>query len=474
MSRSSSARYDTPWCRLPWTGSLAIALWLLSCWALAAFLLRAPVIPERIPPINARFIEIKEPPPAPPALENPLRPLVQRPRKASAPTPVPVKPVAASSQTGPVFAEEPDLAAALPAQGPVEQALPVPAPRFVRHVEAGKRGRSAGIAPRAAFLSVDVEENPPDDMFAQGQGLAGWVQQGGEACEFEHIRAFDHQLWQQRCGGLPVFSLPSIPWCFDAAESFGYKGSCEEDFNRAMAAYKRQDYSTALARFKTLGGRDYAPAQFSLATMYADGVGVERDLKQAAHWYGKAAAEGNVQAIYNLALMYSDGRGVAKDDQKAAFWYRKAAYFGFAEAQYNLAVMYADGTGVKQDDKQSAYWYRKAADLGHPVAQYNLGVLHAEGVGVPRDDKLAMYWYCKALARGDERVQPSLALIYPGGAGNAGADELAYFCWLISSSKRISANSAEDVRMAHERKLTSEQRDRVREAFNVWKAMPIR
>jgi len=58
-------------------------------------------------------------------------------------------------------------------------------------------------------------------------------------------------------------------------------------------------------------GADYA--QYSLATMYEEGNGVEQDFKQAARWYRQAAEHGNQQAQNNLGWLYkrciSVGRG---------------------------------------------------------------------------------------------------------------------------------------------------------------------
>jgi len=47
----------------------------------------------------------------------------------------------------------------------------------------------------------------------------------------------------------------------------------------------------------------------------------------------KAAAEGNVGAMYHLGGMYADGRGVPRDGAKAVEWLRKAASKGHVGAQ---------------------------------------------------------------------------------------------------------------------------------------------
>jgi TPR repeat protein len=48
----------------------------------------------------------------------------------------------------------------------------------------------------------------------------------------------------------------------------------------------------------------------SLATLYAEGRGVEKNSKQAAVWYRKAADQGDPRAQYDLGVMYEYGNGV--------------------------------------------------------------------------------------------------------------------------------------------------------------------
>ena len=64
----------------------------------------------------------------------------------------------------------------------------------------------------------------------------------------------------------------------------------------------------------------------------------------------KAMAEaGDINSQYNLAVMYAKGLGVLRDDKEAIEWYHKSAEQGFAAAQLNLGVMYATDRGVPKD-----------------------------------------------------------------------------------------------------------------------------
>ena len=52
--------------------------------------------------------------------------------------------------------------------------------------------------------------------------------------------------------------------------------------------------------------------------------------------------------------MYANGIGVKRDYKEAVTWNRKAAEQGRAEAQCNLGWMYTNSHGVKQDEKEAA------------------------------------------------------------------------------------------------------------------------
>ncbi|HRE15641.1 MAG TPA: hypothetical protein PLW86_01065 [Rhodocyclaceae bacterium] len=468
-------RYDTPWQRLPWTIPLALLALGLGIWIFVSSMNKPVNIRKPPPPVTARIIELPTPPqpeikPEPRQDQTTARPAQPRAKPATKVS----RPTKSSPSSGnPISDNEPDLSALTATPITAETSIRS-APRYSPHLGAASRLPAAGRQSPPPALSVEQEENPPENnLMTPGQGLAGWIQES-EPCEFDYLRNFDYSRWMQMCGNLPQFSQPPNPWCYDAAPVLSYPGTCGEDFDKAMAALKNKDYPLALSIFKKLAERDYSPAQFNLVRTLvlhmiddAEGLGLPRDIEQALHWYKKAAAEGNVKAIYNLALMYSDGRGVPRDEKHAAFWYRKAAYFGYANAQYNLALMYAEGRGLPQDDKQALYWYRKAAARGNPTAQYNLAVMYADGIGVAKDDKQAIDWFCKASSRGDDKARSSLTMLYPM-PQTPSADELLYFCRLIANSRRQGSLPDMDMRI-HEKRLSATQLENAQAAFALWK-----
>ena len=71
--------------------------------------------------------------------------------------------------------------------------------------------------------------------------------------------------------------------------------------------------------------------------MYKNGNGVKKDYAKAFELFSKAAAGGDINALYNLGRCYENGWGVKIDLAKAQEWYRKAAEKGQKDAMNALS-----------------------------------------------------------------------------------------------------------------------------------------
>ncbi|WP_282012327.1 tetratricopeptide repeat protein [Nitrospina watsonii] len=169
-------------------------------------------------------------------------------------------------------------------------------------------------------------------------------------------------------------------------------GASEGRYQEGIQFLNFNDYSKGHEILKPLAEAGDARAQTQIGHLYKSGLGVERNLDTARHWYVKAAEQGDVRAQFQLGLMYFDGDGVAKDYRRAWRWFQKAAQQGDAVAQYQLGAMYELAQGVRQDYTKAAYWYQQAANQGLPEAQFMLSDLYYKGQGVPRDIVLAHMW----------------------------------------------------------------------------------
>ena len=132
-----------------------------------------------------------------------------------------------------------------------------------------------------------------------------------------------------------TFILTSIWLLFWASPSI----ALVTEFQKAVDAYKREDYKTSYKLILPLAKKGIAQAQYNLGVMYGNGKGVAKDYSKAIKWWNLAADQGNGKAQYNLGLMYEKGKEVKKNFKKAAIWYQLASNQGHAKAQEKLSLL---------------------------------------------------------------------------------------------------------------------------------------
>ncbi len=64
----------------------------------------------------------------------------------------------------------------------------------------------------------------------------------------------------------------------------------------------------------------FPKAQFRLGLHYAFSIQVEKDYKQAANWFLKAAKQGHAYAQLHVGMAYANGEGVPESIEDAFFW----------------------------------------------------------------------------------------------------------------------------------------------------------
>lgn len=144
-----------------------------------------------------------------------------------------------------------------------------------------------------------------------------------------------------------------------------------------------------------LADKGVAEAQYHVGMMHNNGIGTQRDIRQAFAWFQKAAASNDPLGAYKLGCYYDgQGVGVVETDLNAALKYKLvAAEAGYALAQHDVALLYAR----QGNAEEAAKWWKSAGDQGHPKALYNLSAAYFQGKGVPKDLSLA-YAYFKLSA----------------------------------------------------------------------------
>ncbi len=189
---------------------------------------------------------------------------------------------------------------------------------------------------------------------------------------------------------------------------------------------------------------NYAPAQYSTAVFYLQGLGVEKDSLKAVEWANKAIESNNADAYILLSQCYKKGEGVEKSEEKAFEYNHKAVAAGNPAPHYQIASAYATGKGTasnmelaqkhfllaaenkdsdamvavakfyyagkvfEQDNAKSFEWASKAAAASNPEGQYFLAVLYQHGLGTEANLEKAKSWYSSAAAKGHAKAKEAL------------------------------------------------------------------
>jgi uncharacterized protein len=167
----------------------------------------------------------------------------------------------------------------------------------------------------------------------------------------------------------------------------------------------RQNLPKALALYLMAAERGDTEAQFIVGGMYFQGIGTEKNQKEAFKWLYKAAKNGEStpQSQKILGQAFLLGNVVPQNYTESIQWYQRASENGDHDAQNELAFLYYVGRGVQQNFDTSFKWFEKAAQGGLAVAQYNVGIMWYTGNGVEKPDLIQAYtWLSLAAANGHQ------------------------------------------------------------------------
>ena len=96
-------------------------------------------------------------------------------------------------------------------------------------------------------------------------------------------------------------------------------------FQTGVTAFDSGNYAAAYKAWMPLAEQGHVVAQTNIAVMFAQGLGVPKDMAVAAKWFQLAAKAGNAKALFKLATMYATGDGVEPDLVQANVLAQRAA-----------------------------------------------------------------------------------------------------------------------------------------------------
>ena len=239
-------------------------------------------------------------------------------------------------------------------------------------------------------------------------------------------------------------------------------------------------------------------AQTLVAELFAAGLGVARNMDEAAFWYAQAAESGDASAQFKYGVMLLEGRHVKADPAKAeelmkmaadagnAFaqfnhaqalvskkpgdagilealpYFEKAAEQGVPDAQYALAQIYSNTVGVPDEKRALARDYmEKAARAGFDTAQLDYAMWLIDGIGGPKDYENGFRWMKVAATRGNVVAQNRMAVLHINAIGTLGDPVEAAKWYILSRRAGYDDRSLDDFYQGSDGRRTKNRRLRL-------------
>lgn len=183
------------------------------------------------------------------------------------------------------------------------------------------------------------------------------------------------------------------------------------------------DQDRALQLLTDAANAGDSTAMTNLAVIYLDPNDPRHDEQKGYSWQERAAAAGEVNALYMVALRLRDGVGTNKSAPDAFKAMSVAAQLFHPDALAELGRMYEQGQGTSADDALAVAQYRQAARLGNAWAQWQLGDRLMRGRGIPTNEGEGKAWLEKAAANGSAEATEQLKRLSSPDKGPSSSDE---------------------------------------------------
>ena len=224
--------------------------------------------------------------------------------------------------------------------------------------------------------------------------------------------------------GVPRSDTESANWFVRAAKQGNPYAQYNLGLMRLLGAGIAKDEKDAVRWLREAAKGGLAQAQSDLGALHFYGQRREIEYPEAVSWLRKAAEQGHPLAQTNLACAYLTGGATAwqgieggpltrsqgvtgtvfqKDEREAARWFLRAAEQAVVVAQFNLGLLHEKGLGVERNHAEAMKWYAKAVEAEFIPAFVNLAALYESGTDVARDRATAVQLRMRSARHGVHR-----------------------------------------------------------------------
>lgn len=151
--------------------------------------------------------------------------------------------------------------------------------------------------------------------------------------------------------------------------------------------------NVAIENLKSASDLGLVEATYQLGMLYVDGEHFPIDYQEAQKWFHLAAQKEFVPARFALATLYAQ----TEQHDKTVEILESLASEGVKEAQTNLANLYLLGVGIDQNTIRAIELLTLAAENGDRLAHYRLGEMYYKGQDVVTNPMLARKHTVKAM-----------------------------------------------------------------------------
>ena len=175
-----------------------------------------------------------------------------------------------------------------------------------------------------------------------------------------------------------------------------------------------KDSHKAAVNFLRAARMGHAQAQYNLGLLLCgEGKACPQGLERSVHWFRKAAEQGYVPAFWEMGNAYREGLGVERDFKEAAAWFNRGVQAGDSSCMTFLGLMHFRGEGTVEDEETAVQLWQEAAEMDNSDAMFYLGVCSEKGMGgLKRSGRDAAAWYRMADYYGSSGAAESLAKLY--------------------------------------------------------------
>ena len=181
-------------------------------------------------------------------------------------------------------------------------------------------------------------------------------------------------------------------------------------------------YFELLAQVAELEKGSEIGAKYHLAFAFKDAIGTLGDIDSYISWMGRAANDGDREAMFKLAEAYQDGTGNNPDEGKYFYWISKMAGQGSPLALIKLAEAYKTGIGTQENKEQFLENAKKAMQLATDALQSEesdtdlasedlpraielVSEAYRDGIGVTQSDDQYFRYLSLAVVAADEAIR---------------------------------------------------------------------